>query len=111
MADYTTVNVNNGPSHDVRRNRPRGNTGANKPPASVAPFHARDNSLALTWFHSGIRYNSCQMNQPAAPGAVLNALSELTSCLSLRNHRLSNGPLQIQVPVLALVALETRSPT
>ena len=97
--------------HDVRLNRPRGNTGANKPTASVAPFHARDNSLALTWFHSAIRYHACQMDQPAVPGAVLNALSEHASYLSLRHHRLSDGPLQIQGPVLASAALETRSPT
>ena len=47
MADDTAFNVNKGPSHDVRWNRPRGNTGANKPPASVAPFHTHDTSLVL----------------------------------------------------------------
>ena len=81
MADDTTVNVNNGPRHDVRRNRPCGNMGANKPPASVAPFHARDASLAPTWSHSDSSYNAWQMDQPAAPGAMLNALTEHASCL------------------------------
>ena len=111
MADDTTANVNKGLRHDVRRNRPRGNTGANNPPASVAPFHARDTSLVLPWLHSDSRYNAWQMDQPAAPGAMLNALTERATCLSLTDHRLSDGPLQIQVPVLASAALETRSPT
>ena len=73
MSDDTTVNVNIGPRQDFRRNRPRGNTGASHP---VAPFHTRDSSLALPWLHSTSRNNAWQMDQPAAPGAMLNALTE-----------------------------------
>ena len=78
MADDTTVNVNIGPRQYFRRNRPRGNTGANHPPATVAPFHICDASLALTWFHSTSGYDAWQMDQPVAPDAVPNTL---TACI------------------------------